>query len=649
VDYERELVTEPGATQVRDQRYDQLLQQIGSALIAGAPPGWRRIDLVARIVEGVQDFELSVIMADLSYAQVSLPAPAAQALVELRRSMYDPARGAWFSVRYMLNAPGEFRIFYNYDHDPRWDPPAEPAVFQRDLAAYPRPAEKVPDWLRRLLGQPTPTEPGRPARLGLEGQRDLNRMIADLLVARAPAERDQIRAVYRAAGNHEEVVGSIVGIDGQLRQWEAPPEVAELYRRLRAGMFTDGVGTWSAVSTVVEWPIRTSTKYLYREDPHWRQPPPRTAVLDELELFPRAPEHVADWMRTVLPNAERVAAVASRFRHARIFDHREPGGRPVVNRPPVPDADVRSVLDYLGTAPVIMGGRGFDPDLFDPNGARDVPAAYHTDGTWIWTAAVPHYLTKHGVPPEPDLVAHIRANGFTPPTLDREVTNAAYTALTGEIPDAPREEKPELTDRERALLEIIERRVSELGAIPEAYRLLDTAEGAMCLERVGDGWQVADYERGKPRGPRRFDDLWGAGVFLLGALTVDPSLLRAGGGDRNTARALNDWPIQPLPGEPPLTLLSEKHLAVLMPGRELVRYGSPAGNLTFAAGTGFPAMSLRADREQQGARRYRVVRELRVLAGKTVPWHDQSGGGPAYLLPKSVEQHLSDGSLAEPE
>jgi hypothetical protein len=501
----------------------------------------------------------------------------------------------------------------------------------------------------------------RPTPLGFEEQRDLQRKIADLLVLRAPAERDQIRVAYRATGNHEEMVGHILGIDGQLRPWDPPRELAEYYRQLRAGMYRDGVGTWSAASTVVEYPIQISLNYLFEEDPRWRQAPPRTAVLDELEMYPRKPEHVADWMKTVLPNAEQVAEVAGRFRHARVFDYRDPSGRPVVNRPPVPEGEVGQVLEYLNTAHVIMGGRGFDADLFDPNSTPDVPAAFHTDGTWIWPASVPHYLAKHGVPPEADFVAHLRANGFTPPGLDQDAKDAAYIALTGEIP-APRPRTPvapqaaatppapapgELTDRDRRVLAIIERRVSEAGAIPEAYRILDSAEGATCLEHVGDEWQVADYERGKPRNAQRFTQLWNAGAYLLGTLTITPGSLRAGGSDRNTAQALNDWPIQPLQGEPPLTLVAEKHVAVLMPGREVIRYGQPAGNLTFAEGTEFAAMSLRAEREQQGPRRYRVARELRTLSGQTVPWHNQPGGGTAYLLPKSVDEHLADGSLTE--
>jgi len=633
-------MSEPPASRSREQRYGELLQLVGSALTGGVPPGWRRIDLIARIAEGVQDFGLTVLMPDLSSARVDPPQQAVWALAELRRLMYTPERGAWFSARYLMNPPTEFRAYYNYEHDPLWNPPVPPEVFQRDLAAWPRPVDQVPGWLNGRGGM----DPGPLSRLGLDEQGVLNRRIADLLVMRAPSEWEQIRVVYRGAGTHEELTGHVMGVDGRLREWEAPRELSEFYRRLRAGMHKDGVGTWSAASTVVEYPIRTSNNYLFLEDVHWRQPPPRTAVLDELEMFPRSPRHVAPWMRTVLPNAERVAEVAPLFRHARIFDRRDPGGLPVVDRPPVPQAEVGQVLTYLNTAPVVLGGRGFDADLFDPSGARDVPAGFHTDGAWIWPASLPHYLAKHGVPPETDLVAHARANGFTPPHLDQETRDAAYTALTGEIPTS---RPAELSERDRRVLSIIERRVSEAGALPDAYRILDSAEGAMCLERVDDEWRVAAYERGEPRDPHRFAQLWDAGAYLLGVLALTPASLRAGAGDRNTAHALNDWPVQPLPGEPPLTLLTEKHIAVLMTGREIVRYGPPTGNLTFAADTDFSAMSLRPEREQQGPSRYRVVRELRALSGTTVPWHSQPGGGAAYLLPTSVADHVANGSLTE--
>jgi hypothetical protein len=43
--------------------------------------------------------------------------------------------------------------------------------------------------------------------------------------------------------------------------------------------------------------------------------------------------------------------------------------------------------------------------------------------TWVWLGGVAYHLEVHGVPPEPDLLAHIRENGFQVPEVqaaDRE-------------------------------------------------------------------------------------------------------------------------------------------------------------------------------------------------------------------------------------
>ncbi|MBE1577680.1 hypothetical protein H4W30_004740 [Amycolatopsis roodepoortensis] len=44
---------------------------------------------------------------------------------------------------------------------------------------------------------------------------------------------------------------------------------------------------------------------------------------------------------------------------------------------------------------------------------------------------------------------------------------------------------------------------------------------------------------------------------------------------------------------------------------------------------------------------YRVLRPLETLAGVTIPWFGQPGGGSAYLLPVSNEELLADYDLVE--
>ncbi|EOD58743.1 hypothetical protein H480_42690, partial [Amycolatopsis vancoresmycina DSM 44592] len=107
-------------------------------------------------------------------------------------------------------------------------------------------------------------------------------------------------------------------------------------------------------------------------------------------------------------------------------------GRPLVRRPPVPPAEVEPVLAYLDAAPVILASRSNGPDAFDPARTDAVPLNFRTDGVWAWPGAVAYYLREHGVPPDPELVAHLRARRFAAPA---EVTEAAkdlaLAAITG--------------------------------------------------------------------------------------------------------------------------------------------------------------------------------------------------------------------------
>ncbi len=110
-----------------------------------------------------------------------------------------------------------------------------------------------------------------------------------------------------------------------------------------------------------------------------------------------------------------------------------------------------------------------------------------------------------------------------------------------------------------------------------------------------------------------------------------------------------DWPIQPMNGEPPLTLFRGKRLLELQPGTELDRFGTPEGNLTYVAGTPFEQRSLVPDWVHRPYHVYRVLRPVQALTGGAIPWFDQPGGGTAYLLPRAVDEMLGAGELMEIE
>lgn len=79
---------------------------------------------------------------------------------------------------------------------------------------------------------------------------------------------------------------------------------------------------------------------------------------------------------------------------------------------------------------MVLAARHLDVDEFAP-GDHDVPLNYRTDGVWIWAGSVPHYLRKHGLAPEPELVRHIADRGFRLGEVGEEAKELAVAVITG--------------------------------------------------------------------------------------------------------------------------------------------------------------------------------------------------------------------------
>ncbi|WP_157513922.1 hypothetical protein [Nocardia concava] len=117
-------------------------------------------------------------------------------------------------------------------------------------------------------------------------------------------------------------------------------------------------------------------------------------------------------------------------RMAKVYDGKDADGKPVVNRPAVEGNTRTAVLAYLESAPIVLAARSFEQDEFAP-GDRDVPLTFRTDGTWVWAGAVAHYLNKHGLPPEAELVRHIADRGFRVGEVGKAAQDAAIRVITG--------------------------------------------------------------------------------------------------------------------------------------------------------------------------------------------------------------------------
>ncbi|WP_433564601.1 hypothetical protein ACQP1O_04345 [Nocardia sp. CA-151230] len=116
-------------------------------------------------------------------------------------------------------------------------------------------------------------------------------------------------------------------------------------------------------------------------------------------------------------------------RLARVYDHRDENGRPVAVRASLPSHLCDRLLAYLDSAPIVLAARSFEVDEFIPS-VRDVPLTFRTDGVWIWSGAVSHYLRKHAFPPDPELVRHIIARDFQFREVSPEEKNLAVRVIT---------------------------------------------------------------------------------------------------------------------------------------------------------------------------------------------------------------------------
>ncbi|MGI5203932.1 glycohydrolase toxin TNT-related protein [Spirillospora sp. CA-108201] len=624
----------------QDDRVAEFESRVAECARRQAPPGWRRIDLHCAATVAGKNVSLTVLTGE-GRIQMSgdVPEELAGLLLDLRRARYRPERGTWFSM-VMIIEPGSACPLYNDDFDPLWDPPIPAEHWRRDQTVMPRDGGDVPGWLRDRLEGREPAEPpaSAPGPMDpVEQMELLSDRFAILVASHAPGLWERISGHYQAVGGRAEMPAMPCRLAGGARtSWTAPAAAAALLDRLRAGTHAFQGSTWSRVDFEVlyeDGAVRCRARFTHDDEPRWEEEPSADDVRRELERFPR--EDVPDWMVRRLGPRPRPEAVAAAprpgLRRARIFDHAGPdGSRPAVSRPPVPPDEAGRVAEYLRQAPTVMAARSNAPDRLDPSRGAAVPLTFHTDGTWVWSGAVAYYLTEHGVPPEPDLVAHIRAGGFRVPDVDEGTMDAANAAVTGRA--APGRVRPEAGPDWAGALQ---HRLDQLRVDRAAYRVNDVAEGVWCLTARQGRWSVFRMRDGERRKEAVFDDAEQASAHLLGRLLLDP---------RHT---VGDGPFAPLKGEPPLSLLRDRHVMELAAGTEVDRYGAPDGNVTYAARTPFPQRSLPPGWRERPYRVYRLRRPMETLTGTAVPWFGQPGGGTAHVFRRSMADLVADGSLTE--
>lgn len=97
---------------------------------------------------------------------------------------------------------------------------------------------------------------------------------------------------------------------------------------------------------------------------------------------------------------------------ARVFDGMKSDGTPLISRPNLDPREIPALVAYLTRAPVALSAPGTTRDELVPSAPASVPRAFHTDGTWTWPAAVGYYLSLYQLPPQAELLAHVRSRRY---------------------------------------------------------------------------------------------------------------------------------------------------------------------------------------------------------------------------------------------
>ncbi|GAA2661027.1 MULTISPECIES: hypothetical protein [Actinosynnema] len=373
-------MTEP-VTPLDEQEQQQLVRQIGRAMLPALPPDWQRVRTEYRAAGRHIEVDMAFTGPDGQQRPVRPPIDVVQLFGRLRAGMYEQDRGTWLSAVYEIEAPSAFAVDFDAAEEPRWRNAPPMIGFQDELRTFPRAEELIPDWLRQRAGLPP-------------------RQVEQ-------AQPEQGQGVPQGQGGPQQ--GGAPQGGPQQGGPQTPPQGFP-----QQGPATPGQGFPGPQGQPGFAPGQQFAGPGPQGHGQPGQPFPGQQAAGQPGGFGQ-------------PGGQPQADL----RTARVYDGRDQTGRPVVRRQPVDPQLRERLLAYLESAPVVLSARDTDVDEFAPSD-RDVPLNFRTDGTWVWAGAVSHYLRKHGVPPEPALVSHIIGRGFQLAAVDERTQDRAVAMITGQ-------------------------------------------------------------------------------------------------------------------------------------------------------------------------------------------------------------------------
>ncbi|WP_433566823.1 DUF6881 domain-containing protein [Nocardia sp. CA-151230] len=128
----------------------QLLTDIVAKIAADVRPGWTEI----KVRFDIAGTAVSVFVSAEQESRTSVVIGFPREVMDLRRAMYVPGRGTWFTMWLSITADGKIGVRFSRERPHLGRQLADPLL--DELRLYPR--DSVPEWMRAELGECLPTD-----------------------------------------------------------------------------------------------------------------------------------------------------------------------------------------------------------------------------------------------------------------------------------------------------------------------------------------------------------------------------------------------------------------------------------------------------------------------------------------------------------
>lgn len=148
---ERPAVTLTAARERNNTDPQALVADILAMLTNVAPSGWESIKLHIQMVGQMAHFAALAVVNGEAETLKLLPTSILHYVSQVKKISYKEEVGAPYVLTFDFEPDGHANLTANRDQEPRWAGQVPSKIWREDLAAFPRSAEHIPEWLNGRL------------------------------------------------------------------------------------------------------------------------------------------------------------------------------------------------------------------------------------------------------------------------------------------------------------------------------------------------------------------------------------------------------------------------------------------------------------------------------------------------------------------